>query len=251
MVPRLRVLVAQSKGLRAARLKAQLELLGHEVVRVATDGPEAITSARNLRPDLILMDAHLPLLNGIEIAREIMGQRAIPIVLITGYASTDLVRIARAAGVMANLVTPAERGQLRSAIEEGLGRFREFEALRAEASDLEEALAMRLVVEEAKRILMKWLDLSEAEAFRRMARHGRNTGRGFGEIASTIVKADKLLLRQLNLAECLQRIFDALRSVEGMPSRAAQGSLAGGTPEASHGIPAPISAERPQSHPVA
>lgn len=250
-MPRLRVLIAQHRGLPAARLKAQLEILGHEVVGVATDGPEAIVSARDLRPDLILVDAHLPLLNGIEVAREILGQRAIPIVLITGYASTDLVRIARAAGVMANLVTPAERGQLRSAIEEALGRFREFEALRAEASDLEEALAMRVVVEEAKRVLMRWIDISEAEAFRRMAKHSRHTGRRFREIASTILKADKLLLRQLNLAECLQRIFDALGRVEGMPPKAAPGSPVGATPETSHGIPAPVSAERPQRHPVA
>lgn len=248
---KLRVLIAQNRGIPAGRLKAQLESLGHQVVRVATDGPEAIASAWAMRPDLVFVDGRLPPRNGIEVARRIVSQGAVPIVLLTGYVSTELIRTARAAGVMAHLMTPAERGHLRWAIELALGRFREFEALRAEASDLKEALATWVVVEQAKGILMRWLEVSETDAFRRMAEVRRNTGRRSKEIASTIVKADKFLLRQLNLAQCLQRLLDALRRVEVLPPKGAPESPAGSTPERPHGIPVPVSAERPQRRPAA
>lgn len=248
---KLRVLIAQNRGIPAGRLKAQLESLGHQVVRVATDGPEAIASAWAVRPDLVFVDARLPPRNGIEVARRIVSQRAVPVVLLTGYVSTELIRTARAAGVMAYLMTPAEQGHLRWTIELALGRFREFEALRAEASDLREALATRVVVEQAKGILMRWLEVSETDAFRRMAEVSQNTGRRSKEIASTIIKADKFLFRQLNLAQCLQRLLDVLRRVEVVPPRGVPQAPVGSIPERGHGIPAAVSAERPPRRPAA
>lgn len=218
---KLRVLVVQSEWFSAARLKAEIESLGHQVVAVARDGREAIVLAREAWPDLVFMDIRLPVADGIEVTRTILRRRPLPIVLLTGYLSEGLVRRARAAGVMAYIVTPAHRRQLRSAIEVALARFREFQILHAEAGDLQEALETRVAVEHAKHVLMRWLKLSEPEAFNYLAEQNRSTGRGFKKIAWTIEKADELLLRQLKLTECLQRILHALSQVEVVPTKAA------------------------------
>ncbi len=115
---KLRILLVEDKCRLATRLKVQLEGLGHQLVGVAKDGREAVDSAWRLKPDLIIMEFRLPIIDGIEAARTILTHKPIPIILLTAYAAADFVRRAREAGVMAYLVTPVETRQLRSIIKE-------------------------------------------------------------------------------------------------------------------------------------
>lgn len=190
---RLKVLAVEDEGLVAAGLTTMLEILGHQVVGLATDGREAVESAAMLEPDLILMDIRIPIMDGIETARAILGQKPIPIVLLTGHSDEDLARRAGEAGVMGYLLKPVHGNQLRSTIEVALARFEELHALRQEVRDLEEALETRKVVEQAKGVLMKRLQLSEAEAFRRMQQTSRSRRASLKEVATTILKAEELL----------------------------------------------------------
>jgi response regulator NasT len=189
----LRVLVVEDEGLVAAGLKGQLEDIGHHVVGLAKDGEEAVGLAVNLQPDLVIMDIRIPGMDGIEAARTILAQAAIPIVLLTAYADEDFVRRAGEAGAMAYLLKPVAGPHLRSTIEIALARFKELDALRRDVSDLKEALETRKLVEQAKGVLMKRLQLSEAEAFRRMQQKSRRTRSNLKEVASTILKSEELL----------------------------------------------------------
>lgn len=207
----LRILIGENKGLVAARLTAQLHSLGHHVVGVAKDGREVVASAWELQPDLIIVDARLPVMDGIEAARTILTRKAVPIILLTDYAAAGLIGRAREAGVMAYLETPADRKQLRSSIEAALAHFRELRALYREVSTLEEVFKTRVLVEQSKHVLMRWLKVPEAQAFRRMEQHSRNTRMSLKEIALRILKSDELLFRKPNVAQCLQVILDALR----------------------------------------
>ena len=72
---RLRVLVVEPRDLVAARLKTQLETLGHRVLGFARDGEEAVAAAERLHPSLILMDTKLPGRDGIDTARAIVSAR--------------------------------------------------------------------------------------------------------------------------------------------------------------------------------
>ncbi len=94
---------------------------------------------------------------------------------------------------MAYLLKPVNESTLRSTIEVALARFTELGALRREVNDLKEALETRKLVEKAKGVLMKRVQLSEAEAFRRMQQKSRTTRTSLKVIASTIVQADDLL----------------------------------------------------------
>lgn len=190
---RLKVLAVEDEGLVAAALTSQLKDLGHQVVGLAKDGQEAIECASKLQPDLVITDIRIPIRDGIETARAILGHRPVPIVLLTAYADESLIRRAGEAGVMAYLLKPANTQQLRSTIEVALARFEELHALRREVHDLKEALETRKVVEQAKGVLMKRLGLSEAEAFRRIQQESRNRRSSLREVALTILRAEEIL----------------------------------------------------------
>ncbi len=189
----LKVLVVEDEGLVAAGLKGQLEDIGHQVMGLAKDAEEAVRLASKLQPDLIMMDIRIPGTDGIEAARAILAQEAVPIVFLTAYPDEDFVRRAGDAGAMAYLLKPVNESTLRSTIEVALARFTELGALRREVNDLKEALETRKLVEKAKGVLMKRVQLSEAEAFRRMQQKSRTTRTSLKVIASTIVQADDLL----------------------------------------------------------
>jgi len=209
----LRVLVVEPKDFVAARLKGQLEHLGHRVLGRARDGKEAVAAAQRLQPNLILMESALPGLDGIDTARAIVTDRPVPVILLTGYAGAQLVLRARAAGVVAYL-TSVDRRPLRSAIEIALERFGELRILRGEGSGPNEALAIRRLVDRAKKLLIVRLGLSEGEAFRHILERKLSTRRSLPETAWTIIEAEGVLAR-LDFASCLQLIFQAIHGDRG------------------------------------
>ena len=190
---RLRVLVAEDDALTALNLREQLESLGHQVVAEARDGQEAVQMADRVRPDAVVMDIKMPGMDGVDAAREIAARQPCPIVLLTAYDEPDLVARAAEAGVFAYMMKPADARDLEPTLRLACSRFQEFQALRGQIDDLQEALRVRKVVERAKGILMERQGLAEAEAFRRMQKRARDTNRKLGEVAEAIIAADQLL----------------------------------------------------------
>jgi len=205
----LQVLDVEPKTFVAARLKTQLESLGHRVLGLARDGREAVAAAQRLHPNLIFMETVLPGLDGIDAARAIVADQPVPVILLTGYVGADLVRRAKDAGVVAYL-TSLERKRLLSAIEVALERFGEFKILRREASGLSETLATRRLVDQAKKVLIRGLGVSEAEAFLHILKRKLSMSRSLRETAWTIIDAEEALSR-VGFTDCLQLIFDAIR----------------------------------------
>jgi len=202
------VLVVEPKEFVAARLKGQLERLGHRVLGLARDGREAVAAAQRLQPNLVLMESALPGLDGIDTARAIVSDRPVPVILLTGYVGAQLVRRAREAGVVAHL-TSVERKPLRSAIEIALERFGELGILRREGSDPNEARATRRLVDRAKTLLIARLGLSEGEAFRHILDRTLHTRRSLRETAGTLIASEEVLGDPF--ARSLLLIFDDIR----------------------------------------
>ena len=124
--------------------------------------------ARELTPELALLDDKMPRLDGIEAARRILAERPIPIVMVTAYGEDELVSRAVEAGVFGYLVKPFRETDLLPAIATARARHEELEAVRAEADSLAEALAARKAIERAKGLLMEREGLTEPEAFARL-----------------------------------------------------------------------------------
>ena len=188
----LRVLIADDESIRLLSLGSQLTALGHTVVAEATRGDEAVQLAQDRQPDLAILDIKMPVMDGIEAAERITQGRPIPIILLTAYSEAQLVERAARANISAYLMKPVAEEDLLPAITLALTRFREFESLRKEVADLREALEARKVVERAKGILMRRLDLSEEEAFKRLQRQSQDANRKLTEVAEAIVMADRM-----------------------------------------------------------
>jgi two-component system, response regulator PdtaR len=189
----LRVLIADDESIRLLSLRAQLAALGHRVVAEASTGEEAVALAVSTQPDLAILDIKMPLVDGIEAAERITRARPIPIILLTAYSEAQLVERAAQANISAYLMKPVSKEDLLPALTLALTRFKQFQALHQEVVDLREALEARRVIEKAKGILMRRLDLTEDEAFRRLQRQSQESNRKLAQVAEAIVVADQLL----------------------------------------------------------
>jgi response regulator NasT len=192
MIP-LRILIGDDESIRLMSLRKQLSALGHHVVAEASNGEEAVALAEATQPDLAILDIKMPVVDGIEAAQQITRGRPIPIILLTAYSEAELVERAAQANISAYLVKPVAEEDLLPAITLALIRFRQFEALRREVSDLREALEARKVIERAKGILMRRLNLTEDDAFRRLQKQSQDSNRRLSEVAEAIIMADRLL----------------------------------------------------------
>jgi response regulator NasT len=187
-----RLVIADDESLIRMNLKETLVGLGYLVVGEAGDGVSAINLARELRPDLVVMDIKMPKLDGIQAAEVLTQERLAPVLLLTAYSDRELVDRAREAGVVAYLVKPFREGDLLPAIEVAIARFAELRALDKQVGDLQEAMETRKIVERAKGILMETQGLSEPEAFRRIQQLSMNTRKPMKEIAQAIILANQL-----------------------------------------------------------
>jgi AmiR/NasT family two-component response regulator len=184
---RIRILVAEDETIIRLDLVELLRRAGMDVVGEAHDGEQAISLARELQPDLAIMDVKMPKLDGIEAARRIINERPIPIVMLTAYGQEELVARAAEAGVFGYLVKPFRESDLLPAIHTARARHEELAALREEAESLAEALAARKAIERAKGLLMEKEGLSEAEAFARLRKASQVSGRPLKVVADAVV----------------------------------------------------------------
>ncbi len=196
----MKVLIAEDDGLAAQEIERELTSLGHQVVAVAESGKRAVEMARMLEPELALLDIAMPGLDGIDAAKEILAARAIPIIMVTGHAEPEMVARAAAAGVFTYLLKPVRARELSTAIQIALARFAELQALHRQVRDLREALEVRKVVEQAKGILMRRLQVPEADAFRMLQRRAASQRKSIREIAEGVWEADRFY-RDLEAAE--------------------------------------------------
>jgi AmiR/NasT family two-component response regulator len=161
-----RVLIAEDEALIRLDLKEMLEEEGFEVVAEVADGASAVRLTRELGPDLVILDIKMPVMDGIQAAEEIAGERLAAILILTAFSQRDLVEKARRAGAMAYLVKPFQKHDLLPAVEIAAGRFREMTGLESQVDDLQGRLEARKVVEKAKGVLQDRQGMTEAEAFR-------------------------------------------------------------------------------------
>jgi len=183
----LRILVAEDETIIRLDLKALLENAGFEVCAEARDGVEAVELARSEHPDLAVLDVKMPRLDGIEAARRILEERAIPIVMLTAYGQDELVSRAVEAGVFGYLVKPFRESDLLPAIRTARARHDELAALREEAESLADALAARKSIERAKGLLMAKEGLSEQDAFARLRKASQVSGRPLKVVAEALI----------------------------------------------------------------
>ena len=183
----LRAVVAEDETLIRLDLVEVLTGAGYRVVAEAGDGRAAVEAVREHRPDIVVMDVKMPVMDGIAAAGEIAGERLAPVVMLTAFSQRELVERARTAGAMAYVVKPFTEADLVPAIELAVARFDELRSLEAEVRDLGDRLETRKIVDRAKALLQERMRLTEAESFRRIQKTSMDRRLTMREVAQAVI----------------------------------------------------------------
>ena len=186
-----RILVAEDEALIRMDLVEMLQEAGYEVIAQATNGEEAIALALEHQPDLAILDVKIPVLDGISAAEKIIA--IAPVLMLTAFSQRELIDRARDAGVMAYVVKPFTIGDLVPAIEIAISRHTQMKSLAVEVADLHERLETRKIIDRAKGILMKALNLSEPEAFSWIQRAAMDRRLSMREVAQAVISPEAAL----------------------------------------------------------
>ncbi len=183
-----RVVIAEDEALIRLDLKEMLEEEGYSVVGEAGDGQTAVELAREHRPDLVILDVKMPVLDGISAAEKIAGESIAPVLMLTAFSQRDLVERARDAGAMAYLVKPFSKSDVVPAIEMAVSRFAELKALEQEVADLSQRLETRKLVDRAKSVLQTQYGLSEPAAFRWIQKTSMDRRMSMQQVAEAVIE---------------------------------------------------------------
>lgn len=186
-----RVLIAEDEALIRLDLKEMLTEEGFEVVAEVADGAAAVERARELRPDLAILDIKMPVMDGLEAAERITDERLAPVLILTAFSQRDLIEKARRAGAMAYLVKPFQKHDLLPAIEIAAGRFADLQGLASQVGTLQERLEARKLIERAKGILQQRDGISEQEAFRVLQRQAMSARVSMRQVAESVIAGDE------------------------------------------------------------
>jgi len=187
-----RVVIAEDEAIIRLDLKEMLEEEGYDVVGEADNGDDAVRLARELLPDLSILDIKMPGTDGLSAAREIVHERLSAVLILTAFSQRELIKTARDAGAFAYVVKPFQKSDLIPAIEVALGRFAEVQQLETEVRDLNERLEARKAIDRAKGKLMDEQHLSESDAFRAIQRAAMRSRLTMREVADRICSGEPL-----------------------------------------------------------
>ena len=184
----IRILVAEDEALIRMDLVEMLQGAGYEVVAEATNGQEAVDLANLHKPDLAILDVKMPVMDGISAAEKIISLA--PVLMLTAFSQKELIDRARDAGVMAYVVKPFTISDLIPAIEIAISRHLQMRSLADEVADLHDRLETRKLIDRAKGILMKALNLPEPEAFSWIQRAAMDRRLTMKQVAEAVISPD-------------------------------------------------------------
>ena len=191
----MRAVIAEDDSVVELGLRRMLKSLGHLVVGSARTGEEAIQLVREHRPDIAILDIMMPGVDGLEAARKITGDCPTAVLMLTAFSEHNLVKKASESGAFAYLLKPVTMKQLDAAMNLAVAMFKRQQQLREKANRLENELEGRKLVDRAREILAGYLEISEAEALRRIQAESRRQRRKIEETATAIIATCELMSR--------------------------------------------------------
>jgi response regulator NasT len=185
---KVRILVAEDETIIRLDLVEMLTEAGYEVIAQAENGAVAVELAKQHKPDLAILDVKMPEMDGITAAEQII--LLAPVLMLTAFSQRELVERARDAGVMAYVVKPFSINDLVPAIEIAISRHKQMKSLESEVADIYERLETRKVIDRAKGILMKAMNLSEPESFSWIQKTAMDRRISMKEVANAIISPE-------------------------------------------------------------
>ena len=182
----LAILVAEDEALTRLDIRGMLERAGHVICGECGNGRKAVELARQLSPDLALLDIMMPELDGIETAKILHGMN-IPAVMLTAYSQPHIINRAENVHVCGYLVKPVSEQNLHATIRIAHARWREMQHVRRELAETREQLEQQKVIARAKTILVGKNRLSEQAAHQQMIREAMDLRIPLVELARRLI----------------------------------------------------------------
>ena len=184
-----RILIAINNNVLVAKLKTILMEDGFIVIDQAVDGPDCLRKIRTLRPDILILEYNLPIMNGLEVSKVALEDKICEVVLLASLEQGNLLEDIREEAGFVSLVKPVSKVLLTRTLEIMLKNSRRIKQLEKEIEELRSNLNTRKEVEKAKGLLMVKLGLSEHDAFKRIQKQSMDRGISMKEIAKAIILA--------------------------------------------------------------
>ena len=187
-----RVIIIDSDATWRKNIKSMLAKMGYYVIGEAEDGLTGLKLVRAREPDLVIIEAFLPGMDGYEVARVIHEDKLAPVVLIASSTQQNVIEKAKNAKVFAFLMKPELEYNLIPAVELALSNYQEIIKLENQVKELRDTLETRKVIERAKGILMETMSIAETEAFKRIQKQSMNKRISMRAVAEAIILAHNL-----------------------------------------------------------
>lgn len=191
----LRILIAEDEAMVIFGFRSFLNEMGHKVIGEAYDGDTAILLAQELKPDLLIMDVRMPVMDGIR-ALEIINslvEDIIPCIFVTAFSDVELIEKAKEVGAFNYLIKPVSFESLRAAIEIAMVRFRDYMAVHKELINTKSSLESRKYIEKAKGILMEEFNFKEQQAMDYLQKKSRNHNKKLVDVAKEVIRMNDAL----------------------------------------------------------
>lgn len=185
----LRIVIADNSEEDLKRLKEVLIRIGHNVVASAKDGVTALKFVRSYEPDLVIFNANLPGMSGVEAAKIIDEESLAAVVLMSTYYDQDMIDKAKDAGALGYMIKPVEENDILANLYLAMATYDKIKALQGQLIQLKGTLATRKTLERAKGLLMEHLGITEEEAFKRIQRQSMEKRKSMKEISESIIIA--------------------------------------------------------------
>jgi response regulator NasT len=186
----IRVAVVTDAAFAARHITRALRDSGYAVRPFSLTSPAAYDRVRDLQPAVVVLRMGSPDPGAASAFRRIAVKGGPALVLLTPEASPQELGFARESGAMVHMVEPVDAQALAAAVWVSAARARDLHELSAQLTELRESFESRKVVERAKSILMRRLELNEEEAHRRLQQESRNRNRKLVETAWHVIRAD-------------------------------------------------------------
>ena len=184
----LRILIANERIDRLARIADVVTRLGHEVISRELEVSDVAAATDREHPDLAFVGLGVSGEHALDMISEIVREASCPVIALLEADDPVWVNEAAKRGIFAYIVD-GRAEEMQSAIDITLRRY-------AEYSNLEGAFARRAVIERAKGIMMSRQEIDEQRAFELLRSQSQRSGRKLYDVAEAVVESHLLLVRR-------------------------------------------------------
>ncbi|MET0106738.1 MAG: ANTAR domain-containing protein [Sedimenticola sp.] len=186
------LLVDENRG-RSAMLERALLDHGLEVIAILTSGEQLSNEVANLQPDVIIIDLESPSRDTLEQMRCISRDNPRPVVMFAEDNDSGNIKQAIEAGVSAYVVDGLNDKRIKPIMDVAIARFREYQALKDELTQVKNTLEERKVIDRAKGIIMKKKGCDEEEAYQLLRKSAMSSNQRVVDVARQLISSIELL----------------------------------------------------------